>query len=230
MASSGPAGLACVVPASSCSGPGTGSPPGLPAATGPVTAARSDNGQRSNPGHNDGHHLLYRAWWGFSSNRVTVADGRDLTGVFGFIALLRKAHREAAPGHEIVVAFDAEDAAAARQAADPRYKAARATADHAPIRSLGMVKECLDTAGIRWAEVPGAEGDDLLAALARAATETGSTVTCYSGDKDLYQLLSGEVSILTPTRRHVTASQLPGSHGVTPAQCIDPLVSSPVAI
>jgi 5'-3' exonuclease len=170
----------------------------------------------------DGHHLLYRAWWGFSQRRVMSSDGqRDLTGVFGFIALLRKAHLEAAPGHEIIVAFDAEGAAAARQARDPGYKASRAGADHTPVRSLRMVKQCLDTAGIRWAEAAGAEGDDLLATLTAAATAGGRTVTCYSGDKDLYQLLSSDVSILTPARRKVTAAQLPGLHGVTPPQWPD---------
>lgn len=170
----------------------------------------------------DGHHLLYRAWFGFSARRIMSSNGqRDLTGVFGFIALLRKAHLEAASDHEIVVAFDAEDAAAARQARDSRYKESRAGADHTPIRSLGMVKQCLDAAGIRWAEITGTEGDDLLAALTAKASTEGRTVTCYSGDKDLYQLLSDSVSILTPARRRITADDLPSSHGVTSAQWPD---------
>lgn len=170
----------------------------------------------------DGHHLLYRAWWGFSQRRVMSTDGqRDLTGVFGFIALLRKAHREAASDHEIVVAFDAENAAAARQARDPGYKAARADADHTPVKSLGMVKQCLDAVGIRWAEIADAEGDDLLATLTAAASVEGRTVTCYSGDKDLYHLLSDQVTILTPARRHITADQLPAMHAVAPAQWPD---------
>ncbi|MBO0802841.1 MAG: hypothetical protein J2P25_07170 [Nocardiopsaceae bacterium] len=169
----------------------------------------------------DGHHLLYRAWFGFSERRVMSSDGQDLTGVFGFIALLRKAHLEAAPDHEIVVAFDAENAAAARQARDSRYKESRAGADHTAIRSLGMVRQCLDAAGIRWAEVAGAEGDDLLATLTDAASADNRPVTCYSGDKDLYQLLSDEVSILTPARRRVIAGDLPSSHGVTADQWPD---------
>jgi 5'-3' exonuclease len=170
----------------------------------------------------DGHHLLYRSWHGFTDRRIMSCDKtRDLTGVFGFLAILRKTHLEAAPGHEIIVAFDAEDAAATRQAADPGYKAGRATADHSPVRSLGMVKQGLDAAGIRWAEVAGAEGDDLLATLAATATAAGREVTCYSGDRDLYQILNGSVSILTPARRRVTAAWLPGQFGVTAAQWPD---------
>jgi 5'-3' exonuclease len=170
----------------------------------------------------DGHHLLYRAWHGFTDRRITSRDKtRDLTAVFGFLAILRKTHLEAAPGHEIVVAFDAEDAAAARQAADPRYKASRAAADHTPVKSLRMVKQGLDAAGIRWAEISGAEGDDLLATLAATATADGRAVTCYTGDRDMYQILTSSISILTPARRRVTAGQLPGSHGVHPPQWPD---------
>ena len=168
----------------------------------------------------DGHHLLYRSWHGFSDRRIMSRDKtRDLTGVFGFLAILRKTHLEAAPGHEIIVAFDAEDAAVGRQGADPCYKAGRAAADHSPIRSLGMVKQGLDAAGVRWIEIAGAEGDDVLATLAAAAD--GRQVTCYSGDRDLYQILTDRVSILTPARRRVTAGSIPGQFGVTAPQWPD---------
>ena len=170
----------------------------------------------------DGHHLLYRSWWGFTDRRIMSRDKtRDLTGVFGFLAILRKTHLETAPTHEIIVAFDAEDAATARQAADPRYKAGRAAVDHTPVKSLGMIKQGLDAAGIRWAEISGAEGDDLLATLAATAACQGRAVTCYSGDRDLYQILTGEITILTPGRHRITADWLPGSHGVSPRQWPD---------
>jgi DNA polymerase-1 len=170
----------------------------------------------------DGHHLLYRSWHGFTSRRITSRDHtRDLTGVFGFLAILRKTHREEAPGHEIIVAFDGEDAAARRQAADPAYKAGRPAADHTAITSLPQVKNGLTAAGITWIELAGHEGDDIVATLARDAASTGRHVTCYSGDRDLYQLASGQVTILSPARRRITPAAVREKFAVSPAQWPD---------
>jgi 5'-3' exonuclease len=170
----------------------------------------------------DGHHLLYRSWHGFSSRRITSRDkARDLTGVFGFLAILRKTHVEEAPGHEIIVVFDGEDAAAHRQACDPAYKAPRASADHTAVQSLTLVKAGLDAAGISWIELGGQEGDDVIATLARTAASTGRAVTCYSGDRDLYQLASDHTTILSPARRRITPAAVRDRFAVTPAQWPD---------
>lgn len=156
----------------------------------------------------DGFHLLYRSWWGFSERRITARDGRDLTGVFGFFAILRKTHLELASDHEIVVAFDGEHAIETRQAVDPGYKAARATADHTAVGSLPSIKDGLDGLGICWAEFDDREGDDVIASLTAAATAVGRRVSCYSGDRDLLQLVDREVSVLTPARRWVTPDEI----------------------
>jgi 5'-3' exonuclease len=163
----------------------------------------------------DGHHLLYRSWWGFSDRRITSRDKtRDLTGVFGFLAILRKTHLEEAPDHEIVVVFDGENAAASRQTQDAGYKANRADADHSPIRSLPMVKNGLDASGVTWIELDDHEGDDVIATLTH-------TVTCYSGDRDLFQLVGETVTILNPARRRITPADVTARHQVTARQWPD---------
>lgn len=170
----------------------------------------------------DGHHLLYRSWWGFSDKRIMSRDKRrDLTGVFGFLAILRKTHLEEASDHEIVVAFDGENAAVARTAQDSGYKANRIDADHSPIRSLGMVKASLDTAGVPWLELDAHEGDDVIATLADHATAQNRPVTCYSGDRDLYQLLTEQVTVLTPVRQRVTPTEVQTRYGIAADQWPD---------
>ena len=170
----------------------------------------------------DGHHLLYRSWWGFSSRRIMSRDQtRDLTGVFGFLAILRKTHLEQASDHEIIVVFDGENAAAARQAMDRGYKASRAGLDHTPIRSLPMVKDGLTAAGVTWIELDDHEGDDVIATLTHAATAAGRPVTCYSGDRDLLQLAAATVTIMDPARRTISPAEILARHGVIPCQWPD---------
>ncbi|MFI5987623.1 5'-3' exonuclease H3TH domain-containing protein [Streptomyces sp. NPDC051555] len=173
----------------------------------------------------DGHHLLYRSHFGFPK-RFQALDGTDVTGAFGFVALLRKAHREHCAGHEVVVVFDAEDGAAGRVEADPAYKANRANADHSPIQALAPLKEMLDLGGVRWLEWPGAEGDDVLATISTREAAAGRAVVVLSGDRDLYGLLAEDcIRILNPQappgRQFVTAGTVAVRYGVTAAQWAD---------
>jgi DNA polymerase-1 len=61
----------------------------------------------------DAHQLLFRAWYGFLA-RITSRDReRDLTGVFGFFALLRAGLRDnIGEPTEVLAVFDGEDGAA----------------------------------------------------------------------------------------------------------------------
>ncbi|MEV6849252.1 5'-3' exonuclease H3TH domain-containing protein [Actinoplanes sp. NPDC051411] len=169
----------------------------------------------------DGHHLLYRSWFGFPT-RIRSRDGtRDLTGIFGFLAILRKTHRELLPDAEIIVAFDGEHATDHRRSQDSSYKATRAEMDHTPIASLNSVKDALTTIGVAWIELDDHEGDDVIATLSASAEAEGRTVTCFSGDRDLHQLAAPAVTILTPDRRWITPEAVLARHHVTPAQWPD---------
>ncbi|MER6399344.1 hypothetical protein ABT263_25350 [Kitasatospora sp. NPDC001603] len=120
----------------------------------------------------DGHNLLYRSWYGFPTRVLSHDKSEDRTGLFGFVALLRKAQRLHAPGHEVFVVFDAEDGADARIAQDSDYKANRAVeTDAGLIGSLKHVKAALDHAEVRWIEHDGCEADDVIATLATLARE-----------------------------------------------------------
>jgi hypothetical protein len=84
----------------------------------------ADNGQCSNPGHDDGHNLLWMAATGTPASVSSRDRSRDPTGVFMFFALLCKAIRENFPSSpEVLVVFDGEMGSAGRKAVDPGYKA-----------------------------------------------------------------------------------------------------------
>lgn len=104
----------------------------------------------------DGSNLLFRAWFGFPARIRSRDKARDLTGVFGFFALLRVAVRDEIPAHpEITVVFDGELGSAARRETDPAYKAHRpgGEAALAPIKALPDVKRGLDALKISWTEI-----------------------------------------------------------------------------
>lgn len=172
----------------------------------------------------DGHHLLYRAYFGFPARITSRDQTRDLTGVFGFLALLRKAHREYAADHQLVVVFDGENGSSERAGIDPSYKANRVDADHTPVESLADVQRGLAYAEVPVVEVDTAEGDDVIATLTRIALEAGRPVTVMSGDRDFYQLLdSPDVRILNtamPTK-FVDSELVYQRFGVHPAQWVD---------
>ena len=74
----------------------------------------------------DGRNLLWMAAMSIPASISSRDGSRDLTGVFMFFALLRKAVRENIPGEpEVVVIFDGELGSADRKAVDPGYKANR---------------------------------------------------------------------------------------------------------
>jgi DNA polymerase-1 len=138
----------------------------------------------------DGHYLLHRAWYGFAT-RITSRDRTiDRTGVFGFIALLRKAQVQHAGGFEIFVVFDSEEGSQGRAAVDSGYKAQRPAPEPGLIESLALIKSALDRTGVRWIEQDGCEADDVIATLATGARAEGRAVDIMTTDKDFIQLLA----------------------------------------
>lgn len=173
----------------------------------------------------DGHNLLWRAWFGFPARIRSRDKTRDVTGVFGFFALLRVALRELPALPAIVVAFDGENAWARRTAIDHAYKAHRPTdeAAMAPIRALDDVMRGSKSLGITQLCVDTDEADDLIATVHRRTH--GRDVWIMSTDRDFYQLLDHRTRILNtarkPGHRVIECTEISVRFGVTPGQWCD---------
>lgn len=172
----------------------------------------------------DGHQLLFRAHFGFPA-RITSRDkSRDLTGVFGFFALLRAGIRDNldhAP--EIHVVFDGEGGVAKRQAVDGDYKTNRSANTPEPIKALPDIKRGLHLCGIPWTEIDDEEADDVIATL--VTNSNSHRIVIMSGDKDYYQLLNERVQILNTARkagqRLISAEEVLHRYGVSATQWCD---------
>jgi DNA polymerase-1 len=135
----------------------------------------------------DGNSLAYRAFYALPED-MTNASGQSTNAVYGFTTMLLNLAKEHTPDALLVV-FDRPEPTF-RHLAIPEYKAQREKAPDTLFQQLGLIRELLNDMGIRWMELPGFEGDDLIATVATKAAESGHDVIVVTGDRDSYQLVS----------------------------------------
>lgn len=173
--------------------------------------------------------LAYRAHFAFISRPRVTSRGQNTSAAYGFTTALFKLINEFGIEH-VVTVFDVvgEEGGTFRDELFDDYKAHREPPPEALLANLPFIKAILEAMGVPVLEVQGVEADDVIATLARKATEEGSTAVIVSADKDFQQLLDDAVSILKPTRQgdtfeQVTAESFREAFGLEPAQFIDVL-------
>jgi DNA polymerase-1 len=172
----------------------------------------------------DGHSLAYRAFFALPAENFSTTTGQPTNAVYGFTAMLINVLRDEHPTH-VAVAFDRSEPTF-RHEQYVEYKANRRETP-ADFRSqLSLIFEVLDALGIRHLSVAGYEADDLIATLATEATAGGMGVLIVTGDRDVLQLVSDDVTALM-TRRGIsdmtrfTPEAVMEKYGLTPAQYPD---------
>ena len=170
----------------------------------------------------DGNNLLWRAAHGWPAP-FAAEDGRDLTPLFRFVTLLRRAVGTYGVFAECVVCFDGAEAWAGRLEVDASYKSNRRYEDK-DLSFMGWLPEicaALDSMGVATIEAPDHEADDVIATLASRAL--GRPVRILSTDRDYFQLIGPATLVLNPRGRPslVDEETLLAQYGVTPAQWCD---------
>lgn len=134
----------------------------------------------------DGNSLAYRAFYALPED-MSNASGQSTNAVYGFVTMLINLVKEHRPD-VLLVAFDRPEPTFRHQAM-PEYKAQREKAPDALFQQLGIIREVLDALGVRWLEMAGFEGDDVIATVTTRAAHEGHEVIVVTGDKDSYQLV-----------------------------------------
>jgi DNA polymerase-1 len=171
----------------------------------------------------DGHSLAYRAFFALPETLATTS-GVITNAVYGFTAMLIKLLGDERPAG-IAVCFD-RGRPAFRHDRYEEYKANRREQPDTLREQFGLIREVLEKLRIPAIELEGYEADDLLATLAKRATEEGDEVVIVSGDRDILQLVGGPVTA-TMTRRGISdmlrydAAAVKERYGVTPEQWTD---------
>ncbi|MEA3372025.1 MAG: DNA polymerase I [Campylobacterota bacterium] len=141
-----------------------------------------------------------------------------LTGFTNFISTLQKEH----DSDYIIFAIDTKGPTF-RNEIDPNYKANRSAPPPELSMQLPVAIEWIDKMGYKTLGKVGFEADDMIATVARHAREKGYNVRVVSHDKDLYQLIDDDHTVIVDAikRKSVNEKACIEKFGVTPKQFID---------
>nr|WP_237742600.1 DNA polymerase I [Actinopolymorpha alba] len=146
----------------------------------------------------DGHSLAYRAWFALPAENFSTKTGQTTNAVYGFTSMLINMIRDEEPTH-LAVAFDV-GRKTFRAEAFAEYKANRQKTPDEFRSQLPLIKEVLDALRIPYVEAEGYEADDVIATLGRQGVDLGYDVLVVSGDRDTFQLVSDQLTVIYPTR------------------------------
>ena len=146
----------------------------------------------------DGHSLAYRAFFALREANLVTKTGQHTEAVYGFTSMLINVIRDEQPSH-VVVAFDVSRRSfRTEQYAD--YKAGRSESPADFAGQIDLIKEVLAALRIPVVEVPGYEADDVIATLADQGRTAGMEVLISTGDRDTFQLVGPDVTVLYAIR------------------------------
>jgi len=170
----------------------------------------------------DGNSIASRAFYALPA--LSNSSGQYTNAVFGFTTMLLKLIEEERPTH-FLVAFDAGKITFRHQEYTD-YKGGRAKTPPELSEQFPVIKELLKAFRIAQFELSGYEADDIIGTLTRAADEQGEPVIVVSGDKDMLQLASEQVTVAI-TRKGVSEverfnpAEIKDKYGLVPKQIID---------
>ena len=168
----------------------------------------------------DGSGYIFRAYYGIRP--LSTSTGVPTNAVIGFARMLGKLLRNENPSH-IAIAFDAKEKTFRHQIYD-LYKANRDAPPEDLVPQFDLIQRLVQAMGITMVKIPGYEADDIIATMAKDATNQGFHSVVVSADKDLMQMLSPDVSIIDPMKDiHVDLDRVKDKFGVAPEYVIDVL-------
>ena len=167
----------------------------------------------------DGHSMAFRAFYALPPDNFVTATGQHTNAVYGFVSMLTRLLETEKPTH-IAVAFDVSRHSF-RTEEYPEYKGTRDATPEEFKGQVELIREVLDAMGIVSLSREGFEADDILATLAYRAGNDGATVLVVSGDRDSFQTVTDNVTVLYPGTgpgdlRRMTPEAVEAKYGVPP--------------
>ncbi len=166
----------------------------------------------------DGSAYIYRAYHAIRS--LSTRSGLPTNAVYGVVQMLLKLVRAKKPDY-IACAFDAREATFRHQMY-AEYKAHRPKMPEELSLQIPYIHRVVAALSIPMMIQPGYEADDLIGTLARRAEAAGVAVVIVSGDKDMFQLISPQVTLYDPLKEKVYGeTEVEARFGLKPVQMVE---------
>jgi len=163
----------------------------------------------------DSFSLIFRAYYA----NMKLKNGAAYTFARMLLAILKQ-HNPS----RIACVFDTPEPTF-RHEIYPDYKANRSEMPEDLRPQIPMVKELVQSLGIKIVELPGFEADDVIGTLAKAAANQAISVAIVSPDKDLLQLVDDTANIKVLNNRvgevWIDRAAVKEKYGVWPEQIVD---------
>src|SRR6184192_2991283 len=174
----------------------------------------------------DGNNLAYRAYFALPEE-LTTSEGFPTGALLGFANMLFKLLSDYRP-KGVAVAWDTRPVhrAATAEAADVVYKEGRRPMADLLREQFPYFRPIVEAFGYRNLEFEGWEADDVIATLATRADEAGIRTAIVSTDRDAFQLVSDNVSLMMTPRgvsdvQVYTPDRVEARYGIRPGQIPD---------
>lgn len=168
--------------------------------------------------------MAYRAFYALPAENFKTSTGQPTNAIYGFASMLINLIKEEKPTH-IAVAFDVSRRTF-RTEKFAEYKANRASTPDEFRSQLSHIDEMINGFGIKHFELEGYEADDIIATFAKAAEKKGFQTLICTGDRDSFQLVNNQTTVLYPKKgvtemNRMTPEAVFEKYGLTPKQYPD---------
>jgi DNA polymerase I len=166
----------------------------------------------------DGSSYLYRAYHAFPP--LTNGSGEPTGAMYGVLNMLRSLLLQYRPSH-VAVVFDAKGKTF-RDELFAEYKSHRPPMPDDLRAQIEPLHQMVKAMGLPLLVVSGVEADDVIGTLAQEAEKAGHAVLISTGDKDMAQLVTPNITLINTMNNAILGPQeVCEKYGVPPKLIID---------
>lgn len=166
----------------------------------------------------DGSSYLYRAYHAFPP--LTNSAGEPTGAMYGVLNMLKSLLLQYKPSHAAVV-FDAKGKTF-RDELFEDYKSHRPPMPDDLRAQIEPLHQMVKAMGWPVLVISGVEADDVIGTLAREADKQGRPVLISTGDKDMAQLVTPNITLINTMNNTILGpEEVAGKYGIPPELIID---------